>query len=526
MLTTLHFKTSVFINCIKDHKIYFSKSYFDMYYASDYKPFTNVTTYYTSLFLWNSSSVIHNMNINATVNASFTAILVVNVKHTLLDNVEVQLNSLNCTTFNNQPIELSGLKVILYFFDRLSEHGSLTIDNFCYNSYKMCENHSLCVILTMLLLNDKHDVKNRFELKILNSVFRNLKDTSVLCCYGEINEGTKAMPKCYRQITIKNSTFSNNSGKPDSNMFNIVLKQYDHFYHPQISLRQTYIYVVQFYKCTFKRNTNMKALIYVKPPYVQVSTVYIPISNCKVSDNKNMTFIKVELEFQTICYMIIHIMLTSVNVSSNECHHVDNLILIVNGLSYFNSVFFNQNHCYKSLVYLQCSFLFIKDYNEISSNYARHIIKAQSNSFLYMYNFATANISHNTVYKVIMFVSTFEKRTISICPLQVCGRITQNSFNLDVVNCTLLLSNNMEMVSKILDSDIVSYINNDCDWLGRTILQKINANVIIAYHKIIIRKNNTFVNKTVKRLIPLSVCPCLSNNSYNCYMANVYAAYP
>ena len=43
---------------------------------------------------------------------------------------------------------------------------------------------------------------------------------------------------------------------------------------------------------------------------------------------------------------------------------------------------------------------------------------------------------------------------------------------------------------------------------------------------VIIRVNNTFVNKTTKRLVPLSVCPCLNNNSYNCYMADVYAVYP
>ena len=42
----------------------------------------------------------------------------------------------------------------------------------------------------------------------------------------------------------------------------------------------------------------------------------------------------------------------------------------------------------------------------------------------------------------------------------------------------------------------------------------------------LIRSNNTFVNKTAKTLLPLSVCPCSSNSSYNCYMANVYAVYP
>ena len=68
-------------------------------------------------------------------------------------------------------------------------------------------------------------------------------------------------------------------------------------------------------------------------------------------------------------------------------------------------------------------------------------------------------------------------------------------------------------------------MNNKCKWLEGTFYQKINADVSIAYH---IRWNNTIVNETVKRLVPLSVCPCLSNDSYNCYMANVciYEAFP
>ena len=68
-------------------------------------------------------------------------------------------------------------------------------------------------------------------------------------------------------------------------------------------------------------------------------------------------------------------------------------------------------------------------------------------------------------------------------------------------------------------------MNNKCKWLEDTFYQKINANVSIAFHKIV-RWNNTIINETVKRLIPLSVCPCLSDYNYNCYMANVYEAFP
>ena len=217
---------------------------------------------------------------------------------------------------------------------------------------------------------------------------------------------------------------------------------------------------------------------------------------------------------------------------SNQHHHGENLILLTNGHLHIESVFFNHNSYYENIVNLQSStLLFIKHYNEISSNYARHIIKAQSNSFLFMHYQVTVNISHNVVYKVIKQVNTFESHATPICPLHVYSKIafikivTRKSFNLDDVNCKLLLSNNMEMISKILLTDIISYVNNKCKWLKGTIFDEINVNVSIAYHKII-RSNNTFVNKATRRIVPLSVCPCLSNNSYNCYMANLYEVFP
>ena len=82
----------------------------------------------------------------------------------------------------------------------------------------------------------------------------------------------------------------------------------------------------------------------------------------------------------------------------------------------------------------------------------------------------------------------------------------------------------MEMISKTLSTQIISYANK-CKWLDSNMLLNFNINASIAYHKII-RWNNTFINKTTKRLVPLSICPCLSNDNYNCYTANVYEAFP
>ena len=534
--TDIKILNTTLINCMKSHKYYLNIALFSICYARDSIPFSETTGYYTSLMLCNSSTVLYNVIINTTVNTSYTAILTVNVRDSSLVNVTVQVGFLSCMTFSNYPTEISGLKVYVYFYDRISESGLLKLDNFSYNNYKTCENYLFCVIVTLFLHNDRHNTKNAFWLKILNSDFKNLENSSVLCSYGETIEGLSTEMRSFRRVIIRNSKFSDNNGNYKVCMFNISLKHVisgaSEFYFNSLSAakRQLYTYYILFEECIFTRNTNMKALVHIRPPNTHTRVRYIRIINSTVFGNKNITFIKVEWEFQTMCYQIVYISLTVVNISLNEQHSTNSsLIIVTNGLLYFRSVLYINNGYYDNIVYLQSSMLCIKGSNKFSHNHARHILKAQSSSFIFMHFKAIINMSHNVVYKITKIVSTFEKQAIPICPLQVYGMgFTQENFHLDAVKCALLLSNNIEMISKILSTEIISHVhvNNKCNWLGDTIFQKINANVITAYHKIIIRSNNTFVNKYTERLIPLSVCPCLSNNSYNCYMANVYAVYP
>ena len=139
------------INCIKNHKDIFNKPFFNTISVRDSIPFHKHADYYTSLLLYNSSSVIlYNININATVNTSFTGVLIVNVKErSEITDVKVQVNFHNCKSFLHHPIEISGLKLIVCFYDRISTYGLLSIDNFYYNINKPCENHLLCVSHTV-----------------------------------------------------------------------------------------------------------------------------------------------------------------------------------------------------------------------------------------------------------------------------------------------------------------------------------------------------------------------------------------
>ena len=77
-----------------------------------------ITTLLCFFVLCNISLIIiNNMNISATLDTSFTAILTVNVKNgSIFSNIKSQVNAVNCTTFTNSPIEINGLKVLIYFY--------------------------------------------------------------------------------------------------------------------------------------------------------------------------------------------------------------------------------------------------------------------------------------------------------------------------------------------------------------------------------------------------------------------------
>ena len=515
------------INCMKHHDDYFNVTYLisqymrrSIYARHSILSFSKVTNYDTSVFLYNSSSVtVHDMNIVATVMTNFTAILIVNIQgNTKIINIKMKISSLKCTTSGIHPIHISGL--VSYYSDGIfNDDSNLMITNFYYNNTNntACENHFNCIVVLLFLYNTCKSNNNKpfLQVHIHKSLFSNLKNSSVLCYYGHDNYAHS----CGRAVIVTNSTFSNNTGYPQLNMFYIVINSLT-----QLSLltgvrkHKSMENDIEFRNCIFTRNINMEAIIYISPPATYLIIGYITISRSTFNKNINTSFIKVKKESWNIFYFTTYFTLIAVNVSCNEHDDGDNLILITNGRMLLIKSVLNQNSYYENIINLQFSLLVVSRYTEIGGNYARYIVKAQSNSFLLMSTLTTINISNNVVYKTTKVVSALEKHTVPICPLQMIKPTTINH------TCRFLLLNNTEMISKALPTEINSYFNRNCTTLllDYIIFQKMN----ISRTNSIVKSNNTFVNKiTKKRLIPLSVCPCLNNSNYNCYEACVNSVF-
>ena len=293
-----------------------------------------------------------------------------------------------------------------------------------------------------------------------------------------------------------------------------------HYWRPWFTAKYDMHNIIAFKNCIFSNNSEINAVIYVKPPITDAIVGQIIIINSTFQKNKNAHFIKVKKEYQTLWHMGTQLLLSHVNISYNKHRNGGSLIL---GMMILNHVFFSQNRYFRNLISLHSSMLVFEFYTEMTNNHARHIVKAQSKSFLLFDTTAIVNVSHNVVYKTIKLVSTFERNTEPICPLQGYKITQHKELQFNNISCKLLLLHNTEMISKI---DIFPYVSNNCTWLKGSIFEKMNVNVSTVYRKIV-KCNNTFVDKcNIRRSIPLSVCPCLNNTNYNCSVAHVYTIFP
>ena len=282
------------INCMKHHNDYFNVTF--LVSSLRYPYFSKITNYHTSVFIYNSSSVtVHDMNIIATVMTNFTAILIVNTQgDSKISNIKVKTSSFKCT------IQIRGL-VAYYSEGIFNAESKLTITNFHYNNTynTVCESLFNCIVVLLFwnnTCNSKKDI-HRIEflqVHIQNSIFNNLKNSSILCYYGQGDS-------CRRTVMVTNSTFSNNTGHPQLNMFYIVLDSLTSFLdiylmQPKIYKRRSLRNDIKFSSCIFTRNINIEAIIYIRPPTTDAIIGYISISRSTFHKNINTSFIKVRKE--------------------------------------------------------------------------------------------------------------------------------------------------------------------------------------------------------------------------------------
>ena len=475
--------------------------------------------YVSVLFSYCSSVTIHNVYVNVSYNVStgLIGIYVANVVESEIIDVKVQVNILLC---HNHPNEISGLKVY-YNVGAKVQLAGVIIEAFNYYLQKSCLKYSQCAIKCIILTNF-------FTVIIQNTVFANLSNSSALYYYGNENSKYNDNTQRITYFFIINVTVMYNTGFAYLKMFHIVPNFGVHdnkFQYTKSSLEFSKIF--GFFNCSFVQNTNIETMIYIES-LSYLSKVYLQIEHSTFHDNTDVCFLQVTKGY-ILPNIITFVFLETLTVSNNNQHcYGEDLILIKNaGVMFSNNVFVGNYYKYNSIMKLQSSIIYFKHTNKFAKNKARYIIKAQRESIFYIETFATVNIVENVAYKVLLHKNILPDNSGMLkCPLQVydAEHTIQDDDDLDVINCTFLLSNNTEMITKSLLGQFLPYVNVDCTWYENYISEKLNASAV--YRKIIQFNNNIFINTFSERIVPLSVCPCSNNGSYNCYQTNLGFIFP
>ena len=483
---------------------------------------SNNEFYVSVLFSYCSLVIMQNVYVNVSSDAPLTlaGIYEMNVAKSIIIIVKVQVNILKC---HRHPIKITGLAI--YYNGSAKVHLPGTrIEAFNYYSQKSClkysQNAIKCTILT-----------SPFAVLIENTVFANLRNSSALHYYGKENNAytNNTQRICY--LLIINVTVMHNTGYGYLKMFQIMLSEFELLKSSTPSYIKTvesiagFTDLFRFSNCSFAGNTNIETMIYVEPlSYYRQGCIEIERST--FHNNTDVCFLKFSKNYAITRNLVASVFLFNLTVSNNnQQYHSNDLIFIKNGYVLFsNNVFVGNYNKYKSIIKLQSCVIYFMKNNRFNKNKVRYVLRGQIGSILFLHVFATVSVLDNIAYKVIIQENTPDTSGVPKCPLHFFDSEHIIEFDdLDGINCSFLVLNNTEMISKSLPNQLFPFINTKCAWFEDNIFKQINANTV--YHKTI-KFSNTVISKTSERFVPLSVCQCLNNGSYNCYDTNLDSAFP
>ena len=353
-------------------------------------------------------------------------------------------------------------------------------------------------------------------------MMNNLKNSSMLFYNGKTSE-----IDVENQVTIKDSIMCNNIGNTQLKMLHIELYNYREKLKDlsflQYNQQRNMINIENY---TFVNNTNMAAMIYLSPASSRVVAGYIKLKHGIFCNNSQIHFIIVKSEAEIIWQLVTIVEISMFNVFSNRHTDDDSLIFITNGAIRFKGpVLFMNNSYYRNIIELHLSVGILQGSIELTANVARQILKAKSNSYFMLQEHSTVNMSKNTVYIVATQVQQFGVNSWPICPIQFYS-LSENIDNYTLVNLSyyykILMLENLQMISKGVPGKDMSFGN--CKWLAGTAFD--NVTLPESVYQQVMKIKNMLVNKTTKRLIPLSVCQCFNTTDYDCHSPNLGSVFP
>ena len=332
-------------------------------------------------FSYCAQIAIHQLyvKVSSSAPAEITGMYLMNVFSSTLINVKVQVYILTCYRY---PYIINGLSV--YYSGRNIINAwspYVMIEAFNYYTQKSCGQYIQCGI-TLLPVHTP-----LFRVFILNTVFSNLSDCSLLCYHGSINRKYDNATIVY--ISITNVTVMLNTAAEVSylNMFLIELDIFKSFSKSSSvkfeSIRFYNMLMIKFYNCSFMRNFKIDAMIHINPSTISETVAYVIIENSTFNNNKDVHFLKNERPKGILPSTATYVFLTNLIISNNDHHNFNgDLILVTNRhLHFANNMFIANYYKYKSLITLHSSMLSFQLNNIFINNKARY---TEGDNFLHV----------------------------------------------------------------------------------------------------------------------------------------------
>ena len=476
-----------------------------------------------SILLDHCASVVIK-SINISINVGYIGLFALNVRNiSNITDLKVHFNCSVCPKFDNNISGLmlcySGIHNTDNNNNQEAQHDAIiNLINYQYETYKSCPYHFQYAI-TLSFFQKHYNV----SVNIQRMVFSNLENTSLLYYSGEASESNVVS-----RVTFNDSVINNNTGNNQLKMIHIVLNNHRKIVNDLSILHcNQQRSMIEFENCTFANNANMEAMIYLTPASSRIVAGYVKMRNVTFCSNSKVHFIIVKTTTEIIWQWTTHIELSNVSVLSNIHTDGESLISVTNGVMYFvSSVKFINNSYYSNLVafHLSVAVVVSKAYAEFTNNTARQILNAKSSSYFMMEESTIINMSTNTVYVLVKQATTFRDDSRPICPIQFHNHEEISDKNLSSSITTLykiLMLNNIHMVFKHLPDEDMSFGN--CTWLAGTAFYEKPAQSV--FEKVL-NTTHILMNRTTKRLIPLSICPCINLSIYDCYSADLGSLFP
>ena len=415
-------------------------------------------------------------------------------------------------TTNCSKTSLPSSGMLLYYHNHHSQvatpgHHEFHLFNYKYQTIGICNDSVTLNIAT-------NQTKFEVAINVFNTSFKYLNNSGVLKYHGEsCGELVKSI------LNFINCNIGYNQGDRHLKLLFMVVSNHGYAFgsrRDNIDTCDKQTNIINFRKCTFVNNSNMKSILHILLRNSLSANVLIDIRDSTFIGNHETHIIKVSSKVKILWHLTHYLTVMNTKILSNRHTRLGHsLISSANGLvKFLHSVIIKNNTYDRAIIRLYYSVLKFQGDCEISGNSASAILDSTQASYYIMKEYSKLNVTNNYVYSVMHRSFVLNDEYKPYCYFQFLS----NQSNLEQnINDNISLNYKINFIDNIYSAPeyIIQQTNSDyenCTWLEDTAFVSTNSSVV--YSKVI-TETIKYANRSLETT-SLTICPCVNASVYNC----------